>query len=329
MPRHRKILLSLICVALSASVAACGAGGSTERSSSAKSGTKGTIALMFPGSDQPLVQAIFKHARVEAAKRGYKFVVSDPGTDPTKQAGVISTWIQEGVSAIEAVASDPNVFENLASQARAKNIPFVTYAGILKNESGHLTWPHYTSGYLMGKFAADWVNAHLGGKAEVAVLTWQQAAWGQQRLAGVKAALKKYAPGARIVAEQDAITAPDAAAATDTILQAHPDLNVLLGTTESSATGAYSAFLSNHHSATDPKICIVGADGSPQNIDRIRRGTIFRGDIGLRVAAIGRGVIDVPANILEGKGPTRLLIQPQVLSQSTPDLLNQYAADWK
>src|SRR5262249_49357412 len=158
----------------------------------------------------------------EAKKRGYTFLISDPGNDLNKQVGVIDTWIQQKVNAIVSVVPEPQVFEKEAKKARAAGIVWVTYADRLKNQDGTLTWPHYKGGYLLGQAAARYINSKLGGKAKVALLTFEKGAWARNRRMGIEAGLKKVAPGAQIVAKQDALLAPDALNIVSTVLQAHP-----------------------------------------------------------------------------------------------------------
>ena len=54
---------------------------------------KGTIAIMFPNASQPIVVRVLDVAKQEAKRRGYEFLINDPGNDLNKQVGVIETWI--------------------------------------------------------------------------------------------------------------------------------------------------------------------------------------------------------------------------------------------
>ena len=104
-------------------------------------------------------------AKQEAKRRGYKFLINDPGNDLNKQVGVIETWIQQKVDAIESVASEPQVFEKIAAKARKEGITWVTYAASLKNEDATVTWPHYKGGLLLGQEAGRWIKANRPGWA--------------------------------------------------------------------------------------------------------------------------------------------------------------------
>src|SRR5262249_8928203 len=153
--RWRAFMGGAVIMATFAVLLAQGAFGARDVSSGNRA-TKGTIALSFPNASQPVVVTLIKWAKREAVRRGYKFIVADPGNDLGKQSALINTWMQGKVNAIVAVAPEPAVYEKLAAQAMSKGIAWITYAGILKHESGYLTWPHYTTGYLEGKAAAQW-----------------------------------------------------------------------------------------------------------------------------------------------------------------------------
>jgi ribose transport system substrate-binding protein len=273
---------------------------------------------------------MIKWAKRQAAVRGYNLNVSDPGNDLQKQVAVVETWIQQKVDAIVAVVAEPAVFEKIAAKARKNDIVWVTYADRLKNEDGNITFgPHVRVGNMLAQAAADWQKTSGNGSAKAAIIAFRPAAWGRNRLAGVMAGLKRYAPNVEVVSVVDAILAPDAAKAVGTILQAHPDLNIVLGITESSAEGAFAAFRAAGHEENSPDVFIAGADGSPKNLGLIQKGTMLRADIGIRLRSVGRLVADIPANILEGQRPNIGFVKPDLLTKETPELIATYNSDWK
>jgi ribose transport system substrate-binding protein len=306
-------------VVLAAALVASTAGSATE---------KGTIALMFPNASQPIIVQELGFSYPEAKRRGYKFIVADPGNDLSKQVGTIETWIQEKVDAIVSVAPEPETFEKVAAKARKAGIVWVTYAARLKNEDGVLTWPHFQQGYLIGQEAAKYVNAKLGGKAKVALLTFTPGQWARNRQAGMEAGLKKFAPGAQIVSKQDTLDAPKGLSIISTVLQAHPDLNVVLSVTDTGTEGAYQAFVNAGHAKNDPKVFLAGIDGTPRAFDLIKAGTMYRASAALKLSRIGKAVIDLPADILETKKSQDKIIQPDLLTLRTPKLVDSYIADW-
>jgi ribose transport system substrate-binding protein len=295
--------------------------------------SRGTIAMMFPNANQPIVVRVLDVAKQEAAKRGYKFIVSDPGNDLNKQVGVVDTWIQQKVSAIESVAPEPQVFEKVAAQARKAGIVWVTYAAQLKNEDATVTWPHYKGGFLLGQEAGRWITANsaaLGGKAKFALLTFEKGDWARQRRLGIEAGLKSTAAGKyEIVSKQDTLTAPEAQQIVGTVLQANPDLNGVLCIIDTPCEGAFQALRKAGHAANDPKVFVGGLDGTPRAFQLILQGTFYRASAALSLSRIGRAVIDAPANILETHKKKDVIVPYELLTNRNPSKVRTYLADWK
>jgi ribose transport system substrate-binding protein len=311
-----------------------GATAATVAASSGKGvATKGTIAIMFPNANQPIVVRVLDVAKKRAAQRGYEFIISDPGNDLNKQVGVIQTWIQQKIDAIESVAPEPQVFEKIAAQARKAGIVWVTYAASLKNEDATVTWPHYRGGFLLGQEAGRWIKANaskLGGQAKVALLTFEKGEWARQRRRGIEAGLKSTGAGKyQIVSKQDSLTAPESQQIVSTVLQANPDLNLVLCVIDSPCEGAYQALRNEGHAANDPELFVGGLDGTPRAFELILQKTFYRASAALKLSRIGRAVIDAPADILESGKKKDAIIPYDLLTLRNAKLVRSYQADWK
>ena len=142
----------------------------------------------------------------------------------------------------------------------------------------------------------------MGGEAEIASLTADFHETGRQRIGGAEKQIVELAPNAKVVNRTEAILAPEAFETTQSILQANPNVNVILCIADDGCLGAAQAF---EATGRDPNtICIVGWDGSREVMKRIMEGgTPIRATGALDLLAIGRSAIWVPANILENKEP--------------------------
>jgi ABC-type sugar transport system substrate-binding protein len=324
---HRRTLFGSAVLGVAATCAG------VELSASAAATSKGTIALMFPNASQPVVVRVLDIAKREAARRGYKFIVSDPGNDLNKQVGVIDTWIQQKINAIESVTPEPQIFEKEAAKARKAGIVWITYAAVLKNEDGYVTWPHYNGGFRVGQELGRWIKANkakFGGKAQIAILTFEQGQWAHLRRLGMEAALKQTAPGLyQIVSKQDTLTAPGASSIVSTVVQAHPNLNAVLCIIDTPCEGAYTALVHAGHSPTDAKLFVGGMDGTPRAFQLIQQGTFYRASAALKLSTIGKAVIDAPADALETHKTQNALIPYELLTPRTPAKLASYLSDWK
>jgi ribose transport system substrate-binding protein len=269
----------------------------------ASSPNKKVIAISFPnGTTQDAVIYELNVARAEAKRRGYKLIIDDPRNDLNKQLNTINTWVAQRVGTIISVVLQPGVFNSIVKKARAAGIKWVSNGLDVPGQNAAVRFQHYAGAYMLGTEAAKWIARRPGGTAKVALLTFSRGVWAQQRAKGFKDALKKYAPNAKIVAEQDALSTAEGLSVTSTILQAHPDLNVVLNIVQTGSDGAYQAFLQAGHEATDPNVFIGGMDGSKQALQLIAKGdTMYRASAALDNALAGRALVGIPMCLWEGK----------------------------
>lgn len=287
------------------------------------------IGISFPGgSKQAAVLREFAAAKGEAKKLGYKLLINDPGTDTPKQVSVIEAWIQQGVGTIIGQPLEPATMETVAAKARKAGIKWVTYANVMKNQDATLGFDHVAGGKLIGAAAGAWITKNLGGKAKVAILTYVKGSWARKRQSGIEAGLKAAAPGAKIVARQDALSETDGLGKISSILQAHPDLNVVLAVEETASEGAYQAFLNAGHASGDSKVFLAGIDGTLRALKLLYQGnTMYRASAGLSLTGVGLGMVRLPAQLWAGKKGD-YTVPFQLLTPANKALTAKYLADW-
>lgn len=325
----RKMLAAMAMASLALAATACGSdSGDASGGAGGSGGDKKTIGITIPNiSLQPALQLEVKAAQEVAKAKGYELRIFDPGNDMNKQVDTLRTWIQQDVDAIVNGASQPSVFEGVAKQAMDKGIKWVSYAQELENQDAMIGLQQEPSGKILGELAADWINETLDGKAKVAVLSFRSGQWSRAREKGIVSGLKAKAPGAEIVATQDALSQSEGLKATSTILRAHPDLNVLLAIVDPAAEGAYKAFQNAGHKPGDPKVFIGGIDGSLQALKLLKQGdTMYRGTAALNLEELGRALVEVPDGLLNGEGGDEVVpLEP--LTPGDPKI-DEYLAVW-
>jgi len=326
-PRRLRGVLALVAAAAMAlALAGCGSS-SSGSSGSANSDPAKTIGISFPNaSTAPVIQNMFRLAKIKAKEMGYTLIIDDPGSDENAQANTIRTWIQsKKVAAIVCSTIDNQSVESVAAQARAAGIKWVTFAAAIKNQDATLGLPHLVAGQTLGKAAGEWINKNLGGKAEVGMLTNSPADWARQRAQGILEELKKVAPGAKVVASQDALTASDGLSKTATMLQANPGLNVVLAADDTPALGAYQAFVNAGHAKDDPKILIGGVNGSADQLKLVKEGTMLRLEAAFNQKILGEGFVTLPDRLLHGqKGDLLTTVEPVTYGDPRIDTLLSY-----
>jgi ABC-type sugar transport system substrate-binding protein len=116
------------------------------------------------------------------------------------------------------------------------------------------------------------IKQRFGGKADIALLTLPENQTLTIRVQGIIDSLKKFAPAARIVAQQRAQAQNDAETVMENILTAHPSVRAILGWSDTVILGAVSAL---ENRGKDPsKYVIVGIDATKQALAALQAGKI-------------------------------------------------------
>jgi len=209
----------------------------------------------------------------EAAKHGYKLVVTAAEFDLGKQAGQIEDFVARKVDAIVVCPVDSRGVGPAIGKANAAGIPVFT-ADIAAQEGqvvSHVASDNVAGGRLAGEFLAK----ALGEKGSVAIIGQPAITSVLDRVAGFKEAIARF-PQMTIVAEANGQGVRDRSleAASD-VMQAHPDLAGLFGINDDSALGALDAA----RQLNRPDIAIVGYDATPPAVDAIRKGTQLKADV--------------------------------------------------
>lgn len=281
------------------------------------------IYFDFPLNAVAVYNSLTYFAGQVCKQKGYALKLDSDNDELTQQIDNVTTWVNEGVPAIVSQPINNVAMDPIAKQAIDKGIIFITYGTDLPHQSGAIKFSAYETGVLLAKNCAAFINKQLGGKAQVLLLTNNTISVGTRRYEGIMATLPKLAPGAKIVAQQEAATETAALSATESVLTAHPGLNVALGYDDSAGGGAYHAFIDKGYSPTDPNIYVGGMDGSEDGLKRVQKGGIYRCSVAVSIKDIGDAVASLPISILEGAKPHSVNITPEVITATSP-LLEEY-----
>jgi ribose transport system substrate-binding protein len=169
-----------------------------------------------------------------------------------------------------------------------------------------------------------YIKNHLGGKANVVLLTQDQIEFLAPRFAAMRDGLKSL-PGVTIVADitPNPVNKEGGFATMNTILQAHPDIDVVLGA-DTVVLGALAALEAAGKSRPDQ--FLGGIDGEPEAVAQIKKPNgPYKASIALSSPVFGYAMGQHAADWLEGKSvPQAMDVLPSAL---TGDNLKQYEVD--
>lgn len=194
--------------------------------------------------------------------------------NPNTQIQQVENLIAKGVDAIIIHVTDPNSLENVLKEARDAGIKVYSWDTDLENSDLNWLISNYELGHVIGEQAAAWINEKLGGAAEYAILNYDIEQILLERGNGIRDAMAQLAPLAKKVADQSAINAREGQAATETILQANPNLKVIACIGGGGAVGANNAVKAAGKLSDD--FGIFAADATDLEIEAIENNEAVR-----------------------------------------------------
>lgn len=286
-----------------------------------------TIGVSFPNASViGAVVTSLDAAKKKGTELGYKVVVDDPGTDLNKQINTIKTWIEQKVPVIVVNTLQPSAFESVAKQAREAGIKWITYGQKIENQDATVGYAQYADGRKLGEYAGTWVTEKLGGQSKVIILGYEKGVWGQQRGKGIKEGLLAKAPKAQIVAEQDAISPTEGLNTTRTLLQAHPDANVILGVEDPATEGAYKAWVAAGKDPADAKGFIGGMDGTVPALQLLQKGgNVYRASMAIPLIEVGEAIVVTADRLLKGEKTGDVMVPLELVTEKAASA-NKYLA---
>jgi ribose transport system substrate-binding protein len=128
----------------------------------------------------------------------------------------------------------------------------------------------------LGEYAGKWINEKLGGTATIMCFNQTETEATLQRYNGIVDGVKSVIDESKITWLEPFSTTDTATAMAqmETILQAHPEVQVVLGSSDSAAVGAYQAVTSS--SLNLDNFFIGGCDGISEALQYVSEGTIYR-----------------------------------------------------
>lgn len=275
------------------------------------------IAIGHPDRAADFYQGFMNAALEEAEKHGYEVLQSFSGMDPQKQLSELNTWLASDIDALIVLALDANAMGPVVSKCHEQGVLFISYANRIEGEDGFIKWADRDAGTQLGAHVAGHIKEKLGGSPEIGLLTATNIQVVTDRIESTREAILAEVPDARFF-EAIALNAPDGLKATQSLLQAHPEMKVIICCTDDGALGARSAYQNSGLDAEN--LLIAGFDGAKQNLELIKAQDPFlQVTMALDIGDIGRRVIDIPHQLWNG-GPeseTHVLQEYKLVTQET------------
>jgi ribose transport system substrate-binding protein len=275
--RLRSLAVTATTAALSMFLlSACGSVGGSSGSGTAGAARKSknvsevTIGFAQRQMDAPYYAAMESMAQDLAKKQGFKLLFQNASGDAVTQLNQVQTMLSQGVDALVVNAISPETERTQLTQA-ANQVPVLfvdtSIAGVgltaVQSDNKEI-------GRLSGAITAKRFNK--GDTIKIAILNGgpNDEIVGPNRQAGFLQGLKDAGVNYEVVASTSATyTQEEAVPATESMLAAHPDVNLVLGLNDAMALGALSVL---RKQANTHILVAAAADGQKEALAEISKG---------------------------------------------------------
>ena len=289
---------------------------------------KRMIAVIPKGSSHLFWQSVHAGAVKCARENNADIIWNGPATevDYTSQLQIIDAMINRRVDAIALAPIDKKAMVSAVERAAKEKIPVVIFDSGIDTE--HYLSMVATDNFHGGELAADRIAKILDGEGEVAMVKVQPgSASTMEREEGFEQRVAKVYPNIKIVdARYGMADVAKSLAVTENMLTAHPNLEAIFASNESSTVGAVRALKQRKS-----EVKLVGFDSSAALVEDLKSGVIealviqdpFR---------IGYESVKAAIDQLEGRPVKKMnslppvlvdvqaLSKPEVQAQLNPDL---------
>jgi len=262
---------------------------------------KKRIAGIVFGEDQFFRLVLFG-MRDAARTNGVELLEANSAQKPDREIQLVNTYIANNVDAI--VISPLSTVSSVSALARAheKKITVVTFNTTVVEDfpASFIESDQVNLGASTGKAACEYIEKHLGGKAQVAILAFMSQAreTSVQRTDGFKREIARL-PGVKVVAEQDAWMPEQAVKKVGDILTANPGVNVIWAANEGGTEGAVMAV---KNSGKAGKVVVFGTDTDEQLASfLLADDNILQAVTGQQPFEIGRLAVEAAVKALKGE----------------------------
>ncbi|MES0041669.1 sugar ABC transporter substrate-binding protein [Mesorhizobium sp. M0091] len=273
-------------------------------------------------NEREFMQGVDRGQAAAAKDRGLGYRRALANNDAAKGVEQVQLFLASKIGGLVAAPVDP------ASMSRSLQelIWSGAYVGTIvpPPATSLLNAPQYETGKVLAEAAAAYIKDKLGGKANVVILSHDSMEFLAPRFAAMRDIFKAM-PDVTIVADisPNPVNKEGGFATMSTILQAHPDVDVVLGA-DTVVLGALAALEAAGKARPDQ--FLGGIDGEPEAVAAIKKGGgPYKASISLASPVFAYAMGQHAADWLEGKSiPQAMDILPVAL---TSDYMAQYEAD--
>lgn len=261
-------------------------------------------------------------------KLGVELYVGNSFGSLDKEISLIDTYVARKVDAIVIAPLSIKASIPALRRAHDRGIKIVTFDGYIEDDFpvSSVKSDQVALGTSTGVAARKYIEEKLNGKAKLAMIEYISLAPepGGMRVKGFGEEINEL-PGVDCVAEQDAWLASQAVDVVDSILTAHPDINIIWAANEGGTVGAVTAV---RNSGKAGQVIVFGTDMSEQMADfLLADDNVLQAVTGQKPFDIGFMAVEAAVKALQGEPVQKKVSLPGILfTRERPDEVREYKA---
>ncbi len=243
--------------------------------------------------------------RTRANALGIAVKVVDSGNDKGKQAALIHGFIAEGAKGIVLCPLDNTSVIDALNDAASAGVFIAENTDVAPPYGMVITASNQGLGKIAGEYAANYINAQMGGNANIAILDYPDLPDIVVRAKAMQDAVLAGAPHVKIIGNWKGGTADFGEASMRQALHDHPDINFILSINDTGASGAIKVL--RELNIKGDAVRIVSVDAETETRNMIARGEYYVGSVETSATLVGQLAVDgIVKNAVGGNVPHRL-----------------------
>jgi ribose transport system substrate-binding protein len=229
-----------------------------------------------------------------------EIIVEDPKQEAAKQTSAVENFISHNVDGIIMIPFDLTVAnESLKSVYADGKVKILSQSGKIDSANTNVAAKDYDMGYALGVATGKYIAEKLNGEAEIGMLNYPNLENILERERGIREGIAVNAPNAKVVATATGGTPEAGMSATETMLQANPNIKVIVSINDAGALGALSAV--EAAGIKDNNSFIGGIDALDQALSEIKKGGFYKATVDTAPYSNGKYDLDLMIKMLEGE----------------------------
>jgi ABC-type sugar transport system substrate-binding protein len=342
----RRFVVLTLALAMTATVAACGSSddddttaGTTAASTPASTAAAETTATQaaegfklgfaYGLENTPIFQNVLRPVEAAAAEDDVEVLTGSADSQCDKQIQDMQNMIQSGVQALVflGLCGEGNAYDKVLADAASKDIVTVSYSFQHPEADGSVQFNDPQGAKLFADNAIAWIKDNYKAPYDdfsYATLPCSFAPPPIQLRTKVVAEAVTKLTGKKPYDSVDCALAPEPAKkAVTTYLRKDPGLDMVIGTVDA---GAYGAYLAMKQAGKSGDVYVGGMDGTQESIALLAKGGdgIYKFSGALPFRQLGEAVVDVPGNIIAGEGADSEILNYTAITADDPDQAKQW-----